>query len=107
MTSLRCFVLGLVLGALIILLLFFAASKAHAQFAMCGDRAEIVGQLAQRYHEERRAGGLLSDRGVAELFVSAKGTWTMLVTLANGKGCIIAAGQDWEDDPPPKPGRPL
>lgn len=107
MTSLRCFVLGLVLGALVVLLLLFAASKAHAQFAMCGDRAEIVADLGRKFQETRQAIGLLSDKGIAELFVSAKGTWTMLVTLQNGKGCIIAAGQDWEAVPTVMRGPPL
>jgi hypothetical protein len=71
----------------------------HAQFAMCGDRAKIVEQLKTKYQESRQAVGLISDNGAAELFVSEKGTWTMLVTVASGRSCIIAAGHNWDSAP--------
>jgi CBS domain containing-hemolysin-like protein len=98
MTRSRWFVAGFLIGAMFVLMIL-AASKAHAQFAMCGERAKIVAQLASKYRETRQAVGLLSDQGAAELFVSAEGTWTMLVTLRTGKSCIIAAGHDWEASP--------
>ncbi len=75
------------------------SAAAHAQFAMCGERAAIVDQLKAKYNETRQAVGLIADSGAAELFVSEKGTWTMLVTLASGKSCIIAAGHSWDSAP--------
>lgn len=72
---------------------------AQAQFAMCGVRAQIVELLKTKYKEAPQAVGVISDNGVAELFVSEKGTWTMLMTLTNGKSCIIAAGHSWEQAP--------
>jgi hypothetical protein len=71
----------------------------HAQFAMCGERAAIIDQLKTKYQESRQAVGLISNNGAAELYVSEKGTWTMLVTLASGKSCIIAAGHSWDSAP--------
>lgn len=71
----------------------------HAQLAMCGQRTQIVEQLKTRYKEAPQAVGVVSDSGVAELFVSEKGTWTMLMTLTNGKSCIIAAGHSWDAVP--------
>ncbi len=76
-----------------------APAVAHAQFAMCGARAQIVEQLKTKYKEAPKAVGIVSDNGVAELFVSEKGTWTMLMTLASGKSCIIAAGHSWDAVP--------
>lgn len=76
-----------------------APAVAHAQFAMCGARAQIVEQLKTKYKEAPQAVGIVSDNGVAELFVSEKGTWTMLMTLAGGKSCIIAAGHSWDAVP--------
>jgi hypothetical protein len=70
-----------------------------AQFAMCGDRAQIIDQLKTKYNETRQAVGLISNNGAAELFVSEKGTWTMLVTVESGKSCIIAAGHSWDAAP--------
>lgn len=76
-----------------------APAVAHAQFAMCGARVQIVEQLKTKYKEAPQAVGIVSDNGVAELFVSEKGTWTMLMTLAGGKSCIIAAGHSWDAVP--------
>jgi hypothetical protein len=78
---------------------FTTHAVAQAQFAMCGERAAIVAQLKTKYQESRQAVGLISNNGAAELYVSEKGTWTMLVTLASGKSCIIAAGHSWDSSP--------
>ncbi|WP_119270472.1 hypothetical protein [Taklimakanibacter deserti] len=79
--------------------LFAFTTPSHAQFAMCGERAAIIDQLKTKYQESRQAVGLISTNGAAELYVSEKGTWTMLVTLASGKSCIIAAGHSWDSSP--------
>jgi len=79
--------------------LFTFTTQSHAQFAMCGERAAIIDQLKTKYQESRQAVGLISNNGAAELYVSEKGTWTMLVTLASGKSCIIAAGHSWDSAP--------
>ena len=72
---------------------------ASAQFAMCGDRAQIIDQLRTKYQESRQGVGLVSTIGATELYVSEKGTWTMLVTVESGKSCIIAAGHSWDAAP--------
>ena len=59
----------------------------------------IIDQLKAKYQETRQAVGLISNNGAAELYVSEKGTWTMLVTLGSGKSCIIAAGHYWDASP--------
>ena len=76
-----------------------APAIASAQFAMCGERAQIIDQLKAKYKETRQAVGLIANNGAAELFVSEKGTWTMLVTVESGKSCIIAAGHSWDSAP--------
>jgi hypothetical protein len=76
-----------------------APSTSYAQFAMCGERMAIIDQLKTKYKESRQAVGLIADNGAAELYVSEKGTWTMLMTLPNGKSCIIAAGHSWDSLP--------
>ena len=79
--------------------ILIAPAVARAQFAMCGERAQIIEQLKVKYNETRQAVGLISNNGAAELYVSEKGTWTMLVTLESGKSCIIAAGHSWDAAP--------
>jgi hypothetical protein len=76
-----------------------APAPVHAQFAVCGERTQIVDQLKAKYKEQRQAVGLIANSGAAELYVSEAGTWTMLVTLENGKSCIIAAGHSWDSSP--------
>lgn len=88
-----------VLMALAVLFTLTLPGVSHAQFAMCGERAKIIDQLKSKYQESRQAVGLISDNGAAELYVSEKGTWTMLVTLPTGKSCIIAAGHSWDSSP--------
>jgi hypothetical protein len=76
-----------------------APGMAQAQSALCGERTAIVDQLKTKYQETRQAIGLISNMSAAELYVSEKGTWTMLMTLTNGKSCIIAAGHSWDAAP--------
>jgi hypothetical protein len=40
---------------------------AQAQFAMCGDRVQIIDQLKTKYKETRQAVGLIANNGAAEL----------------------------------------
>jgi hypothetical protein len=77
-----------------------SAELAAAQ-SVCGQRKDIIATLDKSYAESRRAVGLVGQdgKGVIELFVSDKGTWTMLVTSARGNTCIIAAGLGWQGVP--------
>ncbi len=74
------------------------AAPASAQGAVpCGDRAKVIGLLAKRYGEVPRAMGLASQSGVLEIYVSEKGSWTILMTTTKGRSCMIAVGENWED----------
>ncbi|CAI2932603.1 hypothetical protein [Aminobacter niigataensis] len=39
---------------------------------------------------------MVGNSAVIEVFVSATGTWTMLMTDVRGRSCIVAAGDGWE-----------
>lgn len=60
-------------------------------------------RLAEAYGEGVVAMGLIATigqpaTGVMEIFVSPDGsTWTAVVTSVDGKSCIVAAGEAWED----------
>jgi len=72
---------------------------AMAQTA-CGDRDKIVGQLQGKYNESHRASGLETDTKMVEIWTSGdSGTWTILITKANGQTCVAAAGRNWLDMP--------
>ncbi len=80
-------------------LAFAAAGPAEAQ-SVCGDRAEIIKVLGNKYQELPAAFGIAGQRNLAELFVSKSGSWTMLMTQPQGVTCILATGQSWEALPP-------
>jgi hypothetical protein len=72
-----------------------AATGAIAQVPPCGERAPIVSALKNRYGESLSAFGLAGDGSLVELYVSASGSWTLLVTAPRGATCLVAGGHDW------------
>lgn len=81
--------------------LIWAAQNAQAQTArgamQCGARAEVMAVLSGKYRETRRGLGMAGPSGVVELFASAEsGTWTVTVTLPDGRTCLMASGAGWE-----------
>lgn len=77
--------------------LTICAGVAQAQ-PNCGDRDKIVTHLQSKYQETHRASGLESDTKMVEIWTSGdSGTWTILITQANGVTCVAAAGQNWLD----------
>jgi hypothetical protein len=75
-----------------------SAAPAAARQPLCGDRAELIDHLRDRYGESRRAVGLRNSDGVVEILASAKiSVWTILVTKPSGRACAIVAGQAWQE----------
>lgn len=70
-------------------------SEALAQ-ASCGPRDQIVKVLADQYQEDPVGIGLARPGQVIEVFASQAGTWSMVMTMPDGKACLIAAGDNWE-----------
>ena len=78
------------IGALMI------AGTARAE-SICAEHQKIVDQLTSRYGETRQSLGLASNGSVVEVFASKAGTWTILVTDADGQTCLAAAGEAWQE----------
>jgi hypothetical protein len=93
-----CRTSGLACALMIGTLLTGLASPSEAQ-GRCGPHGEIVKVLNGKYKENRRALGLINDKAMMEVYLSAKGTWTMLVTDQAGITCILAAGDAWDEVP--------
>jgi hypothetical protein len=68
---------------------------ASAQSA-CGPREQLVKILADQYKEDPVGMGLSQPGQVLEVFASSNGSWTMVMTMPDGKACMIAAGDNWE-----------
>jgi hypothetical protein len=95
--------------ASIAITLLAATPSARAETRQtCADRDKVVQGLEERFGETLRSLGLHRDDGVVEVYSSeTTGTWTILVTRPDGKTCLLAAGQLWEQDVTPisKPGQ--
>lgn len=97
--SMKCSVRStsrLIIGATFVLSGLLATSIS-ASAAVCMNHKNLVSFLSDRYSEAPHALGLVEDRGLMEVYVSEKGTWTIVMTTAQGIACIIAAGDTWEE----------
>jgi hypothetical protein len=79
------------------LLLVLPATAVAAPMA-CGPRADLVAPLATKYREAPIAVGLSADGNLVEVLSAADGaTWSILVTAPNGRSCLVAAGEAWQE----------
>jgi hypothetical protein len=72
------------------------STNAFAVEVQCADHDLMLDLLEQKYSEDPVAMGTVNEDRFMQLFVSPKGTWTILMTQTDGKACILAAGQNWE-----------
>lgn len=77
------------------------ADATQNQNRMCGKRDKIAALLHNRFDEAPIGVGVgRSGKTVYEVYTSAKGTWTVMVTIASGLSCIMASGHSWEGENP-------
>ena len=69
---------------------------AQAQL-VCGGHSDVIAGLAQAFQQRQIGYGVVGQAAVVEIYVSASGTWTMLITDVNGQSCILAIGEGWEN----------
>ena len=76
--------------------LFVSASSAKAE-QFCAPRDRALVQLEKQFEEKVFGRGLAANgKRMIELFVSEKGSWTVLASDPNGLSCIMANGEDWQ-----------
>jgi hypothetical protein len=81
--------------ALIGSLLTVTATPAPAE-NFCAERAEMVKSLSDKFKENPTALGQINGDAVIEVFVSEKGSWTILATGTDGNSCVLSAGDGWQ-----------
>ncbi|WP_136623605.1 hypothetical protein [Bradyrhizobium centrolobii] len=62
---------------------------------LCASRPDFVALLKDNFGEVVMAQGLSSSGHLVEVFVSPAGTWTILLSRADGLSCIVDAGDPW------------
>ncbi|MDO9641332.1 MAG: hypothetical protein Q7J44_22630 [Pseudotabrizicola sp.] len=76
--------------------LILAATQIHAA-PQCGTRDLVLGQLTEKYGETLRGIGVANNNSVMEVYASpSSGSWTITVTLPDGRMCLVAAGQGYQ-----------
>lgn len=94
-------------------LLAFLLLTGPAVAQTCAPRPDVIAKLTDGYGESLRFGGLQKTTGVQavlEVWASPEtGTYTVLLSHANGLSCILAVGTDFfEATPADEPaGNPL
>ena len=82
------------------LLAAFVPTAISAQ-TNCAERTTVVEKLEASYGEVFAGGGLQNANHVFEVWFSEdKGTWTILMTRADGVSCIMASGTNWREAVP-------
>lgn len=71
------------------------ALPAQAQ-TVCTMRTDLIKMLTDKYLEQPIGQGLVGERAMLEVYVSEKGTFTVVSSFPNGVACIIAAGNNWQ-----------
>ena len=65
--------------------------------APCADRDGILERLASDHDEAVVARGLTDRGALIEITATANGeSWTMIVTVPDGRTCLVAAGEAWQ-----------
>lgn len=77
------------------------AADVQAQADECGVRNQTIRTLTEQFGETRRAIAL-DNRGIVEVYASDRtGSWTVTLTLPNGRTCLLAAGEHFTPNPGP------
>jgi hypothetical protein len=74
-------------------------TAAPATAAQCAAHEDFTKALADHFKESRSALGLSGQSHVVELFVSPSGSWTILATDTQGRTCVVASGEAWQNAP--------
>lgn len=62
----------------------------------CADRDAILARLGAKYDEAPSGIGIANNGSLIELLTTADGSsWTLLVSMPDGKSCLLAAGENW------------
>jgi hypothetical protein len=75
--------------------MWLPGSAAFAQNT-CDLRSRLIAALQNQFGEKPIGVGLGFDGTLYELLIGPNGSWTLLISRANGWSCIAASGTDWQ-----------
>lgn len=63
----------------------------------CGTHEVIASTLASLYNEVPHHRGLTPKGTMVEVFSSEAGTFSVVITIPNGRSCLVTAGTNWQE----------
>ncbi|WP_239520568.1 hypothetical protein [Pseudooceanicola aestuarii] len=63
---------------------------------ICDTRPRMEQRLAVHHRARRHAMGLRGPEQVMEVWTAEDGDWTLVVSYASGRSCIVAMGEHWQ-----------
>lgn len=79
----------------IALIAALCAAPAAAQEYPCMQRGDLQVLLEGTFGEVSVGHGYDPRGGIIEIWVSASGTWSLLVSTPDGRSCVLASGTDY------------
>lgn len=76
-----------------------AAATSPIAEVLCDTTPKMRDKLAHQYGTRQTARGVRGPEQVMEVWTGPRGDWTLVVTYASGKSCIVAMGDSWQDLP--------
>ncbi len=80
-------------------MVFAAPALAQAPALPCGSHAKVLELLGEHFQESviaQATTGKAERMAVAEITVSPKGSWSLLISGPDGVTCIIVSGENFE-----------
>lgn len=75
-------------------------AQGNQQQRACSSRADLLKRLAQVYSEDPVALGIATNGGMLEVLSTKNGsTWTIIITMPDGRSCMFASGESWQSVP--------
>lgn len=87
----------LTLAALAVAVILISSVPVQGQSRSCMDRQSALEHFAEKYGERPVAIGLANNGGVVEILADrARDSWTIVITMPDGRTCLVLAGEYWE-----------
>ncbi|MFK0165747.1 hypothetical protein [Rhizobium sp. NPDC090279] len=82
--------------ALVATAILYPGVAASQATLACAQRVDIVAFLGDHLSEKLSAVGKLDPNTIMEIYTAESGNWTLLMSDASGRSCIILSGDKWE-----------
>lgn len=87
-----------ILSALVAVIAFATAPQARIADVVCDARTRLETRLETQYGASMQGRGLRGPDAVLEVWsVERTGDWLLVQTYVDGRSCIVAMGDDWEN----------